>query len=190
MSVKKRVDNVFEEVKDSYWNHYAYLAYRKSLSPKMKFRPRVAELRNLEGIYDNPSYPDFPIHISCRFNDILRCSDTKHFHSCFNPEGSENKQPFLRCVSPNWALIFVTDKAGKVMGRTWISFHSIKALYNFYGSSRYNKDEYWLYRLYGNKLGESDVYRIVEEKLLSLYVNGQTGDFKLRGGQPDSYIAY
>lgn len=46
------------------------------------FVERVPELRKLEGWHTVPD-TNLRIKISCRFKDILRCSDTPHFNSCF-----------------------------------------------------------------------------------------------------------
>jgi len=179
MSVKRRVESIFPVCKNSWSYEFDY--YQKSKSPKFKFRPRVKELLVLEGKYDNPSFPDYPIRISCRFNDILRCSDTEHFTSCFRAGGMEKKQPFLRCVSRDWAIAFVTDKHGNFMGRIWIRYVSGTK------SSFYNEPEsIYLYRVYGNKLREEDVRSILTKSLIS-----QLGrQVLINGGLSDDYLPF
>lgn len=172
MSVKKRVDSIFHVSPWSYYNNA-----QKSKLPRYKFRPRIAELRGLEGIYDNPSFPDYPIHISCRFNDILRCGDTSNFVSCFRHEGEEKKQPFIRCAKNNWAIVFVTDKSGKYMGRTWISYERTSFGYDYLN----------VYRMYGNKLRSDDVTAL----LYKLVATNSTGrQVRIYGGQSDDYIPF
>jgi hypothetical protein len=188
MSVQRRVKDIFPIVR---WeDSYQRKRRLRSKSPEYKFRPRHATLLAMEGIYDNPSFPDFKIHISCRFNDILRAGDTHHFFSCFGPANGENKQPFLRCVDPNWAVIFVTDKKGTFMGRVWIELVPASEFWNNTSNTWNKRDEYKLGRNFGNKLGRKDVYNLVESLLLNLYINGQCHDFRLTEDNPDKYIAY
>ena len=181
MSVKKKVDTIFYVNK--YWDYEGserWLRAQKSKLPRYKFRPRIAELLAMEGVYDNPTYPDYKIHISCRFNDILRAGNTKHFVSCFRNDSEERIQPFLRCVKDNWAVMFVTDKGGQFMARCWIK-------YNRLDPEMYGSDYLYLYRRYGNKLGENDVYSLLNKLTMSLTPGRQV---QIVGGQSDDYLFF
>lgn len=200
--VKKRLDRIFkQEHLEAYWSAWARQKLQAKASLKNTFKPRVPELRKLEGVYDNPSHPDYPIHISCRYNDILRCSDTTHFTSCFRPAGSERLQPWLRCVYPDWAVIFVADKSGKFIGRTWIRYFSNlewKTVYGHDDIPSYKSirvETYQTYKIYGNKLWRSDVdkllYNLVPSieltKSMDLITDRQVRYF---GGCSDDYLSF
>lgn len=77
------------------------------------FVKRRPELLALEGWYDAGSYR---FKLSCRYQDILRCSEfldkPKHFTSCFRKDGAHWEQPSYRCQDPNWAIIYTPDKHG------------------------------------------------------------------------------
>ena len=79
----------------------------------MTYHPRIPELLALEGWYG-------PFKLSCRFNDILRASNSKHFISCFRKGGTHEKQREKRCVNPHWAVIYVPDRSGNFIGRAFV----------------------------------------------------------------------
>lgn len=59
--------------------------------------------------------------VSCEYNDILRCSVTKHYDSCLSPGGCNSHAPREYCSSvPNVAVVFVADASGKFLGRFFI----------------------------------------------------------------------
>lgn len=58
--------------------------------------------------------------ISCRYKDFVRMSMTKHFSSCFNPEGCHKIQPYLYLIEPEYALGIVRDKSGQFVHRILI----------------------------------------------------------------------
>lgn len=73
--------------------------------------PRIPELLALEGQYGD-------ITLSCRHRDILRCSVTRHFVSCFRPDGCYHHIPRLYCMShPEVCIIFKRDRSGAFIGR-------------------------------------------------------------------------
>jgi hypothetical protein len=179
MSVNKRVEDIFRT--NSWSGYYENKHARMSKTPQYRFRPRRPELLSLEGIYPNPSYPDYFIHISCRFNDILRCSDTEHFTSCFAIGGVHKQQPFLRCVSRDWAIAFVVDKHGSFMGRIWIKYNPTTKSWGSTYPESFN-----LYRAYGNKLREEDVRCILNNSFL----NTTGRQILINGGLSDDYIDF
>lgn len=105
-----------------------------------RFVERLPELRKIEGWYEVE--PNKRIKISCRFNDILRCSNTPHFNSCFRlsipiwwPREKRNLeylaklgpndrglQPYYRCIDPSWAIAYLPDKKGKFQARSFIHY--------------------------------------------------------------------
>ena len=90
-------------------------------SKTIRFQPRVPILRAIEGWHE---IDGIRVKVSCRFRDILRCSEfnnkTRHFTSCFRKEGVHNAQPLRRCQDPTWAIVYLPDKHGNFMGRCFI----------------------------------------------------------------------
>lgn len=74
--------------------------------------------------------------------DILRCSDTTHFASCFKAGAFQQDQPKKVCEqAPGLSLALVDDDKGKVKRRTWVLHvtnekgeHGL-ALYGSYGQA-------------------------------------------------------
>lgn len=60
------------------------------------------------------------IQISCRYRDILRCSDTKHFSSCFSMHGCNNHAPVKYLENPGIAIVYSRDKHGQFEGRAFL----------------------------------------------------------------------
>lgn len=58
--------------------------------------------------------------LSVRYNDILRCSITEHFYTCFCPDGSSRKVPAEYLTSPAVGICFVKDKSGKFSSRVFV----------------------------------------------------------------------
>lgn len=112
------------------------------------FVERRPELLALEGWYDVETYK---FKLSCRFKDILRCSEfngkTRHFLSCFRKEGMYREQPWCRCLDPNWAIIYTPDKHGNFLGRTFAWWEQI----------REGEGRLVLEKIYGNRLNFKDV---------------------------------
>lgn len=133
---------------------------------EMKFKVRIPELRAIEGWYDTGEYK---FKVSCRFRDILRCSDTKHFISCFRQWGIHNAQPSLRCADPTWVIIFVLDGQGQFMGRAFAQYENSQSASNGAGTLRVDK-------IYGNRLTYKDI-----EKMLKISIS-------CRNGGTDTYI--
>lgn len=146
------------------------------------FIQRIPELLKLEGWYEveatkeAPMLPAYRFKISCRFNDILRCSSfprgkPRHFHSCFDNSykgmglrGEHFLQPIRRCYDPTWAIAYVPDKHGNFLGRAWI---------------RLVNGQFQIGRVYGNKLLCNDV----KDKLIMLNYN-----YDCQVGVPDTYL--
>jgi len=57
------------------------------------------------------------IKLSCRFNDIMRMSETRHFNSCAKARDFGCRTPGRICRDPRAAIIFLPDKSGKFFGR-------------------------------------------------------------------------
>jgi len=53
--------------------------------------------------------------LSCRYNDLLRLAETKHYKSCFS--GNLGKQQLHFLSDPDVALLYVPDKSGKYLWR-------------------------------------------------------------------------
>ena len=67
--------------------------------------------------------------LSCRFNDIKRCSITDHFDSCFRPSGIYDNMPETYLEKfPQIAIVYVPDGAGFMIGRFWIIYQNGKLI--------------------------------------------------------------
>lgn len=112
-----------------------------------KFVRRCPELLAIEGWYDAGKYQ---FKLSCRYNDILRCSEfndkSEHFHSCFNKNGGHYAQPYLRCLNLSWAIIYTPDKHGNFLGRCFVHYDGVGLIID---------------KIYGNTLKEDDIMNIM-----------------------------
>lgn len=108
------------------------------------FKERSLELRKLEN-----DYGDFIL--SCRHRDILRCSKTKHFRSCYAPTGVYKELPFALCCDKNIGIIGKKDRSGDFI---WRAFVSLTKNWN-------GEDLLYIFKLYGNwELGTEDKVRL------------------------------
>ena len=98
--------------------HLTLARYTQAIGqPTAKFIPRIPELLKLEGWY---SLQDGRrIKLSCRWKDLLRASNTKHFTSCFSFSCCYKEQPLMRMKSPEWLVIMLLDLAGNVQARAY-----------------------------------------------------------------------
>lgn len=117
----------------------------------MKYRVRIPELRAIEGWYDTGRYK---FKVSCRFNDILRCSVTRHFTTCFRPDGLYKEQPSRRCEDPTWVIIYVPDSSGAFMGRAF-------AQYEYTGPT---DGVLRIDKIYGNRLTFEDIKMYIKSR--------------------------
>jgi hypothetical protein len=134
------------------------------------FVKRHPNLLRLEGWYSADGYR---FKISCRFNDILRCSifsgKHKHFVSCFAPWAVHGNQPKLRCRSPLWAIAYTPDEHGDFMGRAFIQFR---------GSDPEDK-LYDISPVYGNRLQFNDVKNAIKSVNTEPVIITASGDIYL-----------
>lgn len=126
---------------------YQRLAQRDKQSVGIRFATRIPELLKIEGWYSIPYLFDKrgnnrKIKLSCRWKDILRASDSKHFRSCFSFNGCYKEQPILRLQNPNWAVIIMLDESGDVAARAYCEL--IK--------NGTNRNKLLVSRVYGNYL--------------------------------------
>lgn len=138
------------------------------------FVKRRPELLALEGWYDGPGYR---FKLSCRFKDILRCSEfndkPEHFRSCFASGSLHENQPTLRCMDPNWAIIYTPDIHGNFLGRCFVHYE---------GENRYATEprlQLVIDKIYGNKLKFEDIkmklfYIDVTASLRDTYLTSNT----------------
>lgn len=127
------------------WHRTRKQRERKALlssKGELRFVPRIPELRLLEGwfpmmgvntwsglfSYPFSYFPKREIRLSCKFNDLLRSVDSKHFpHSCFRPNGGHYAQILKRLRDPNWGVVMLLDRAGTVQSRAFVSYGGINA---------------------------------------------------------------
>jgi hypothetical protein len=128
-----------------------------SFAPTQLFKRRVPQLLALEGWYDVDGKYQFKL--SCRFRDILRCSEFNgkitHFTSCFRKGDCWSNQPALRCLDPNWAVIYTPDKHGNFMGRAFVRWEESKNGQE-QGTSR-SGGRLVVDKVYGNRLKIEDI---------------------------------
>lgn len=119
---------------------------------ELLFVRRLPELLALEGWYKTPTYE---FKLSCRFNDILRCSEfngkPEHFTSCFRKGMSRSYQPGLRCADPAWGIIYTPDKHGNFLGRAFV--HLEKGV----SDANPQSDVLVVDKIYGNRLKFEDI---------------------------------
>lgn len=78
-------------------------------------------------IADKINPPILPeIVISTRYRDILRCSQTKFFGSCYAPDGANSGHPKGLCkAAPGVAIAFVRTRSGEIHSRTFLVFTKV-----------------------------------------------------------------
>lgn len=125
----------------------------------MRFVPRRPELLALEGQFEG-------FYFSCRHRDILRCSDTRHFSSCYGPKGCYKDMPSKICADPNFAMIFERDKSGQFLWRAFVLHMQVQlisggtsdvfAIGRFYGNGYEHKKHYIKSRIPDSVLTDRD----------------------------------
>jgi hypothetical protein len=114
----------------------------------------------------------FSFKLSCRFNDLLRLSDTPHFKSCFDYDSEffRGAQMFKYSADPDIAVVYVPDKSGKFLWRALIRICVIKD----------NPDKLCLvlYRSYGNA-DELSIFRELDKIAPLYFACGVTGDLNI-----------
>lgn len=113
--------------------------HRRLIGP---FVPRYPELLALEGKYGD-------VVISCRHRDILRCSITKHFRSCFNPNGAYSEQPRIYCYHPEVCIIGIKNRAGDWQSRAFAFYDKTNKTLN-------------VARIYGDGLNYNLIVNIIK----------------------------
>lgn len=121
---------------------------------------RVKELLALEGWYRVEGNTPYDFKFSCRFSDILRCSEfngkTVHFNSCFKKGGAHEIQVERRCYDSSWAIIYTPDKHGNFLGRCFVQW----VVENFDGKLGHLKVD----KVYGNRLNVKDIIIMINNK--------------------------
>ena len=126
--------------------------HHTGITPQHRFMVRHPLLRELE----QHTFDGFKV--SCRFNDLLRCGDTKHFISCFAPKGEWSGEPFARLYDPRWAVAFLTDRSGAIQARSLLRLNDSRGVL-------------YVYKTFGNGLEQLQILMGVDK--LNLMINGQ-----------------
>lgn len=129
---------------------------------RITFKPRVEALLELEADYD-----DFVF--SCRHKDILRCSISRHFRSCYAPDGINKHIPFHFCNRREFAIIGKKDKSGDFLWRAlvrYISWDVVPTLeiYKFYGNFPSSSNSFYWEE-------EQKIKAVIKQKLQSSKLN-------------------
>jgi len=171
---------------------------------RTNFVPRSAELLELEGKYSN-------FTLSCRHRDILRCSTTKHFTSCFRSNGLESNQPILYCFDEKFCIIYQRDRSGAFNCRVFgyllpfqcdvciddLKFHSActcdECMVNWMkrNKCRHNKTKFMLRlsRVYGNPANANGVDNYDNQRIwLNSIVKELSDKIRTIPGGDDVYL--
>jgi len=128
---------------------------------RMTFKSRTFSLRMLEGhLIDRQA----PFILSTRHKDMLRCSKTKHFRSCYSIDGANRHVPFELCTKPTFAIIGEKDRAGDFIWRAFVEHRVEKD--HYYTSSSYTV--LMIFKMYGNPPPD------IREKLI-IHLDGLVG---------------
>jgi hypothetical protein len=119
---------------------------------RLTFQHRHPILQRLEGEYDG-------FTLSCRHKDILRCSISRHFRSCYvtkNERGMElginEHVPYHLCRKSSFAIIGKKDRSGDYLWRAIIQYMKPRPTSYQYDDEpvRMTKESLTVYRFYGN----------------------------------------
>lgn len=108
---------------------------RKMATNRIHFVDRSLSLKKLEKDYGC-------FILSCRHRDILRCSKSRHFRSCYASNGVCSNVPFQLCHYPEYAIIGKKDKSGDWLWRAFV-----RLTYEAWDS---RKDVLIIHKIYGN----------------------------------------
>jgi hypothetical protein len=173
--------------------------------PEVSVPPLMSEYNFTLKIRDAYRDPACRVKISCRFHDILRCSEFLqpvnpidnykrfrwadkhrhkiHFISCFAQDKGNAPintiQPILRCRVPNCAIVYLPDKHGNFQARAFIWY---KRIVNLGPDNVVVSEEniYEIDKVYGNGLNVDPLI-----KILMLKFNG----LECRYNPSDTYLA-
>lgn len=84
-----------------------------------KFLNRASIDNNLISKYVEAHKP-VKFTLSCRFKDILRASQSKHFSSCYANDGCNSHVPLEFCKDKYIAVCLIRDDAGHIQSRCWL----------------------------------------------------------------------
>jgi hypothetical protein len=125
---------------------------------RLVFKERIPALRRLEKDYVSFS-------LSCRHKDMLRCSTTRHFRSCYSKDGINAHIPYSLCTKPSYAIIGKKDRSGDYI---WRAFVRYSKNYEYYGYP----DVLIVYKIYGNPPPD-----VKDEILVCLHRNNSRIEF-------------
>ena len=97
---------------EEYTKSGSTLKYTRWLCRVKDFTPEQASVFGKQSVYD--------VKISCRYADFLRVGETKHYITCFRPEGSFSDGALINIHDPNMAIAFISDRSGKFQWRSFI----------------------------------------------------------------------
>lgn len=107
--------------------------------------------------------------LSVQYNDLLRCSEGKHFGSCFDVDsewGWRGVQPVRDLADPDVAIIYFPDKAGKFMSRCFCRLLVREDGQKVLG----------LYRMYGNGLTHPAIASALKGKIECMALDSSYGE--------------
>jgi hypothetical protein len=132
---KNRSTDTYREV--LYLSHFAF----SCMKMKGEFTPENFVSQTGKLIADKMEFK-----LSCRYNDLLRLADTKHYSSCLKYTKISQLPKYL--ADPDIGVIFVADKAGKFIWRALIrlclnpeptkAFPHVLLIYRHYGNAPFH----------------------------------------------------
>lgn len=72
-----------------------------------------------------------PVTLSVRHKDILRCSITPHYSSCYRPNGICEDIPFDLCTRNNVAICVARDRRGNFTHRVFVQYNTLPKNFTF-----------------------------------------------------------
>jgi len=116
--------------------------------------------RMIKEVVDKNSGVKFKL--STKYNDILRCSKTKHFDSCLNPKGCNKNAPRLYLKCKDVAVIFVPDSKGDFLARVFAVANGKQLI---------------LLRKYGNANWEKMLETLRKNKIEAKWAKGNDNEY-------------
>lgn len=126
------VDDEFRELYNEYINSQSRLSFTKWLS-------RYSDLSNDIISQIGKSLKQYDVRLSCRHNDLMRVSDTKHYISCLRDGGMYAEQRLHFLADRDIAVCYIPDASGKFLWRSLVRLVTyqgkfVLVLYKVYGN--------------------------------------------------------
>jgi len=104
------------------WDRQKIVVSKKTPDGTSVFRAlrKLISENRLQELQNALDTKEFHLYLTCRYKTILRCSITKHFKSCYSPNGLYREKPFEMLLRPNVAIAASYDRAGRIIARCFV----------------------------------------------------------------------